>query len=245
MKLENIFNNLIKNGVDASNVEIIPNFIDSSSDIFISKDGNNDIKRVDGSLDKFAPDMIDKYSDVILNSKIIVCQLKVPKEFTEKLINFCYDNKKFLILTPCRPEKLSIVKDPSNIDLINKVSLITCNKDEFKILFGTEDIEKTVKLFPNKLIVTLGKDGLIYFDGNNIVKLPAIPTNVVDTVGAGDTLCGNLACSLSKKEDLKSSLEKAMYASAYKIQFHNAQAGMPTKECLHNYIKSFQCEQCK
>lgn len=52
--------------------------------------------------------MIDKYKDVILNSKIIVCQLKIPKEVTERLINFCNNNNKILILTPCRPEKLSI-----------------------------------------------------------------------------------------------------------------------------------------
>lgn len=234
-----ILENLHFNMVNTSNVEIVDGLQNDYSNIYIRlKDKDNDIKRVNGAIDSFTPDMIDRYSDVLLGSNIIVCQLKVPKEVTEKLINFCYKHKKFLILTPCRPDKLCISNNKQNLDLINKISLITCNKKECETIFGTDDIESVVKKYPNKLIVTLGKDGLIYYNGKRVIRMPAIETDVIDTVGAGDTLCGNLACFLSQQLDLEHALRKAMYASTLKLQVKTAQAGMPYKEDLDNFIST-------
>jgi fructose-1,6-bisphosphatase/inositol monophosphatase family enzyme len=143
-----------------------------------------------------------------------------------------------LILTPCRPNKLSVVEDKNNQKLIDKISIITCNKTECETLFGTDDIESTVKKYPNKLIVTLGKDGLMYYNGTRVIKMPAIPVDVVDTIGAGDTLCGNLACFLSQNLDLEHALRRAMYASAMKVQVKSAQEGMPYREDLDDFIET-------
>ena len=49
----------------------------------------------------------------------------------------------------------------------------------------------------------------MYYDGTEVVKMPAIETQVVDTVGAGDTLAGNLAANLAKGLTLNESLKKA------------------------------------
>lgn len=237
---KSIIENLNFNMVDTSNVEMIEGLQNDYSNIRINiKDKDNEIERFSGAIDSFTADMIDTYSDVLLNSKIIVCQLKVPKEVTEKLINFCYDNNKVLILTPCRPQKLSI-SDPKNIELIDKISLITCNKEECKIIFNTDNVEECVKKYPNKLIVTLGKDGLMYYNGNRIIKMPAIDVDVVDTTGAGDTFNGNLAALIAKGTTLKHAIRKAMYASTMKIQVKSAQAGMPYIEDLENFITTIR-----
>ena len=83
-------------------------------------------------------------------------------------------------------------------------------------LFGTDDIESCVSMYPNKLIVTLGCQGIMYHNGNEIVKIPAIPVkHVEDTTGAGDTFNGNFAAAmnisehtLSKKLNNKSSFDQ-------------------------------------
>lgn len=234
---QNIIENLRFNSVDTQNIDIVKNIQNDCSNIYIRlEDKDNDIHRMTGAIDSFTTDMIEQYKDVLLNSNIIVCQLKIPKEVTEKLINFCYENNKFLILTPCRPAKLSIADNPNNKELIDKISLITCNKKECETIFNTSDIESIVKQYPNKLIVTLGSEGLMYYNGERILKMPAIPTEVVDTIGAGDTLCGNLAAALSTGLDLEHALRKSMYASAMKLQKKSAQDGMPWKENLENFI---------
>ena len=139
--------------------------------------------------------MIEKYKSVILNSKIILSQLKAPKEVCKELI-----------LTPCRPEKLDISIE-ENKKLIEKISIITANKKECEKIFKTSDIEKCVEMYPNKLIVTLGKDGVMYHNGIKVVKMPALEIEEVkDTTGAGDTLNGNLAASIINKYTLKTLL---------------------------------------
>ena len=227
-----IIDNFKYNGVDTSNIEMINDLENDYSNIYINiSDKDNDIKRFGKAIDSFSVDMVDNHADVILNSTVIVCQLKCPIEVTEKLINFCYENNKILVLTPCRPTKLTGRKD-----LIDKVSIITCNRSECSAIFGTDDIESCVKEYPNKLIVTLGADGLMYYNGTRIIKMPAIDVKVEDTTGAGDTLNGNLSYLLSQGLDLKHSLRRAMYASAMKITKKGAQDGMPYKEDLEDFI---------
>ena len=233
-----ILDNLNFYHVDTSYVEIDDKITNDYSNIYIQlQDKDNDIVRFSGAINSFTPDMIDRYQDILLRSKIIACQLKVPKEVTKALIEFCDSHKKTLVLTPCRPEKLNILEE-GNLELIDKISIITCNQKECSTIFGTEDVLEVVKKYPNKLIVTLGSEGLVYYNGTRVVHMPAISTDVVDTTGAGDTLNGNLCAFLSKGMDLEHALRKAMYASAMKLTKSTAQAGMPYLEDLENYIQT-------
>ena len=229
---DDIYSNLLSNGIDTSNVEVIDGLGNDYANIYINAyDKDNTIERFGGAIDSFTPDMITAHQDAILNSSIVVCQLKCPIEVTEALIEFCHKNQKTLILTPCRPKKLI-----GKFDLIDKVSLITCNEEECKTIFGTDDLDACVTRYPNKLIVTLGERGVMYHNGAEIVRIPALDVPVLDTTGAGDTLNGNLAYLLSQGWSLDAALDRAQYASAMKIQVQSAQAGMPTQEQLTKFI---------
>lgn len=231
---ETIYNNLKYNDVDTSNIEMIPNLKNDFSEIYIDLETkDNEIIRNTSSINSFTVDMIEKYKDVLLNSSIIASQLKVPKNVSDSLINFCYKNNKPIIVTPCNPDKLSL-------DLIDKISIITANQKECETIFKTTNIEECVTKYPNKLIVTLGKEGVIYHDGTNIVRLPAILSdNLKDTTGAGDTFNGNLAYCLTHGYTLKDAIVRSQYASSMKVQVPTAQAGMPDKEELDKYVEDF------
>ena len=231
---ETIYNNLKYNDVDTSNIEMIPNLKNDFSEIYIDLETkDNEIIRNTSSINSFTVDMIEKYKDVLLNSSIIASQLKVPKNVSDSLINFCYENNKPIIVTPCNPDKLSL-------DLIDKISIITANQKECETIFKTTNIEECVTKNPNKLIVTLGKEGVIYHDGTNIVRLPAILSdNLKDTTGAGDTFNGNLAYCLTHGYTLKDAIVRSQYASSMKVQVPTAQAGMPDKEELDKYVEDF------
>lgn len=231
---ETIYNNLKYNDVDTSNIEMIPNLKNDFSEIYIDLETkDNEIIRNTSSINSFTVDMIEKYKDVLLNSSIIASQLKVPKNVSDSLINFCYENNKPIIVTPCNPDKLSL-------DLIDKISIITANQKECETIFKTTNIEECVTKYPNKLIVTLGKEGVIYHDGTNIVILPAILSdNLKDTTGAGDTFNGNLAYCLTHGYTLKDAIVRSQYASSMKVQVPTAQAGMPDKEELDKYVEDF------
>ncbi len=233
-----IVDNLRKNNVCVNFIEMVEGLKNDCSKIYIEKDNkDNEIIRENGAIDSFSIDMIEKYKEVLLSSKIVVAQMKIPKEVSIALIEFCNKNNIPLIITPCRPDKLKISEE-GNYELIDKISYITANKKECSTIFETDNIISVLKKYPNKLIVTLGSEGLIYYDGKNINKIDAIKVDkIVDTTGAGDTFNGNLAALLSKNVPLSVAIEKAQYASALKLSKEGAQDGMPYKEELNTFIR--------
>lgn len=234
---QKILENLVYNNVGTNNIELVEGLLNDCANIVINNnDKDNDITRFSGAIDSFTSDMIERYKNVFLKSKIVVAQMKVPKEVSVELINFCYDNKIPLIITPCRPQKL-YVGDKGNLELIDKITYITANRKECSIIFGTENIEECVSKYPNKLIITLGSEGVMYHDGTQIVHIKGHKiSNVVDTTGAGDTLNGNLAAALVNGYSLREAISRAQFASCMKIQKRGAQDGMPYKDELDNYI---------
>lgn len=236
---QSILDNLVYNGVYTNNVEIVEGLKNDYSKVYIDeKSKDNDIERFNGAIDSFTPDMVLKYKKVLLESKMVVAQMKVPKEVSVELINFCYDNNIPIIITPCRPKRLSISEE-GNKELIDKITYITANKEECKTIFGTDDVEACVRRYPNKLIVTLGSEGVIYNDGKETIHIEAIKvSNVEDTTGAGDTFNGNLAYCLTQGYALNDAIVRSQYASAMKVQVKTAQTGMPYKEELDTYIRN-------
>ena len=236
-----ILNNLKINNISTIGVEIVEGLKNDCSKIFIdniSKD--NRIEREISTINNFSVDMIEKYKHILLNSKMVIAQMKIPKEVSMALINFCYSNKIPIIITPCRPEKLKI-SEKENIELLNKITYITANKKECQTMFDTLDIESCVKQYPNKLIVTLGSNGVIYHNGKKIVKIDPINIQpIVDTTGAGDTFTGNLSALLANGKNLNKSIKIAQFASAIKITKKSAQEGMPYYNELEQFIKEYK-----
>lgn len=227
---EIILRYLEENKVSTENVEIIAEGSDIDS-IFVNKNGENTIQRKKEIIKQFSIEMIENNRDILLDSKIVVSQLKAPLAFCKELINFCYAHKKMHVLTPCRPKKLA-----SNLELIDKLSIITANRSECETIFGTQDIEACVSKNKSKLIVTMGEEGVVYHNGTRIVKVPAIPVKVIDTTGCGDCFNGNLVYCLSNGYQLEDAIIRAQYAAALKAQVKTATAGMPTSKELEDFI---------
>ena len=87
---QRILENLVYNNITTNNIEVVEGLSNDYAKIVIDeKTKDNDIERFAGAIDSFTPEMIDRYKDVILNSKIILIQLKIPKDVVTKIINFC------------------------------------------------------------------------------------------------------------------------------------------------------------
>ena len=241
-----IVDNLDANGIDISNVDMVDGLDNDVAIINVnSSDKDNSIVRKTGAINSFDVDMIEKYKDVLLDSKIVVAQMKIPKEVSVKLIEFCHEHNIPIIITPCRPKKLRI-SDDNNSELIDKISFITCNKEECFEVFGTDDVEECVRRYPNKLIVTLGGDGLIYNNGSENIHLEPVQTdNIVDTTGCGDTFAGVFATALASGASIDEAIRRGNYAAGMKVSVESAQAGMPTKPELDQFIEQFEANDSK
>lgn len=94
--------------------------------------------------------------------------------------------------------------DPGRVvEIAHTADILKCNQSEFMALTGTEAIIQNQKLleiakqadpsFPDRLCVTFGKKGALYFSENNEIYYgKADPVEVVDTIGAGDAFMAGL-----------------------------------------------------
>ncbi len=80
--------------------------------------------------------------------------------------------------------------------------IVKASADDVAALHPGEDPEVVARRWqsfgPAVVIVTLGGDGVLAVTSDAAVRLPAPPTTVVDTVGAGDTFTAGLLASLHR-----------------------------------------------
>lgn len=79
------------------------------------------------------------------------------------------------------------------------------------------------------VLVTLGHEGAVLIGGDNgLLRLPAPMVDAIDTVGAGDTLCGALAASLAKGFEIVKALRVAVDAASLAVTRKGSQSSFPT-----------------
>lgn len=195
------------------------------ANIIVAEDDNSIIV-VPGANYKVDKDLIDKYKKHILEADIVLLQLEIPMDVVKYTLDFCYENNIKTVLNPAPAVKLDNC-------MIDRATFITPNEHECKIILGAEkdsNIEDIIKKYPNKLMITMGEKGVMYYDGNEVVIVPAYKVEVVDTTGAGDTFNGAFARAIVNNYNLKDAINFANKASSKSVTKLGAQAGMPTLE---------------
>lgn len=219
---EEILNNFSSNGVFTTYVEPVTHSETGTAHITLA-DGDNSIIVVKGANNYVTPDFVEKALDVILESDIVLIQQEIPEETVEYVTEICFANDVPLLLNPAPARPISKT-------VIEKATYITPNEWEASVLFENKDIHEALKEFPNKLLVTEGKNGVRYYDGENEVLVPAYVVNAVDTTGAGDTFNAAFAVAIAEGNSIKDSIRFANRAASLSVTKFGAQGGMPTRE---------------
>ncbi|MDF9867655.1 ribokinase [Bacilli bacterium PM5-3] len=217
---------LSKEAIDISNLK--ESFTETGTAIITINNNDNTIVVIPGANDDIDIDYIKEHEN-LLKESIVVLQNEIKQETNEYIINYCFENNIPLIYNPAPARKI-------DLDLLNKITYFTPNESEAKLIFETDNFEEIVKQYPNKVIITVGKDGVIYYDDKliNIAPNPVVP---VDTTGAGDTLNGILAASLYEGYTLNKALQRSVAGATLSIMKKGAQTGMPTRKDLEDEKK--------
>lgn len=98
---------------------------------------------------------------------------------------------------------------------------------------GEELIRKLSRKFPGaKIVLTLGGDGSMYKDGEEILTQPIYKVPVVDTTAAGDTFTGFFIGGLMRGENPKEALDHAAKAAAIAVSRAGAAPSIPDRSEL-------------
>lgn len=131
------------------------------------------------------------------------------------------------------------------LDAIKKVDLIKFTSEELELLTNKKDIKTSLDTLLTKnqiAVVTLGKDGSIFYSKDKFLKVESIPMKPVDTTGAGDAFYSYFIYEIDKGLDLgnekriKEALYKANIVGGLATQKKGAISVVPSLEELDKYL---------
>lgn len=136
---------------------------------------------------------------------------------------------------PGKPEELPL----------ELVDIFMVNELEAAALAGTSaegdfrDILKALqKKYPKAAIVmTLGKEGVLYGYKEEFYSHPIFKVNAVDTTAAGDTFCGYFLAALCAEKSVEMALREASAASAMAVSAKGAAPSIPVHSAMEEWLR--------
>lgn len=129
-----------------------------------------------------------------------------------------------------------------NYDLA-KVEVLIVNEVEAAALSHTEApaqaVEQLVRRYPKThIVLTLGRDGLLYGYGDVRQEVPSLKVTAVDETAAGDAFIGYFMASLLNGATITDALRAGSIAGAYAVTKEGAAVSIPSKEEFHAFERN-------
>ncbi|MGD1823587.1 MAG: ribokinase [Pleomorphochaeta sp.] len=195
--------------------------------IQVNKEGNNCILLYPGANDLQDVEFVNEVFDNFGSNDYLVLQNEINN--MDLIVEKAHEKNMKIFLNPSPFNEKIETLNLNHIDyfLLNEIEAsLMCNEnsDDINIL-----INKLRKKYPNaKFVLTLGKDGVIYFDSESIYSHGIYDVEVVDTTAAGDTFTGYFIASISKGLDIEKTLELASIASSISVTKNGAALSIPS-----------------
>jgi len=142
---------------------------------------------------------------------VYICGLEIEEETGSYIINFLEQNPHFQIIFAPSPRINHISKEKMN-RLLSLSPILHLNEKEILEYTNKLTIEEAAKELylqtKNIIIVTLGKKGCYYYDHKHHY-FDSQKTQVVDTIGAGDSHIGTIIAMLYQNQPLDKCMKKA------------------------------------
>ena len=235
---EELLSNLQKHNVNTDNVKlseknntgmgIVNVFDDGKLIATITRGANYDITNSD----------IDKIKNEIISAQIIILQMEIPIEVIEYVINLASKHDVYIILNAAPACEI-------REDVLSKVNCLVVNETEASFYLNKEindvksSIENCEELYgkiKDLLIITLGENGSLLYDGKEKLHIKARKAEVTETTGAGDSFIGAFAYKLLNDSSYQEAAEFASLVSSITVTKIGAQDSMPTYEEVKKFL---------
>lgn len=202
----------------------------------------NEIIVILGASATYEEEDLEKLKEALSGCEYLLLQMEINREATERLISMAYDMGIRVILNPAPVQQLSE-------ELYSKLYLVTPNEVEARILteIACDDIEgcrQAARAFMEKgverVIITIGKRGVYYYDGETEEIIGNYNVKVLDTTGAGDAFNGGLLAGLSQGMELLSAARYGNVVSNLAVTKLGTAPAMPTKQEIDVFIEKEQ-----
>ncbi len=202
--------------------------------IQVDKNAQNSILLFGGANRKLTKEYVDEVLDNFESGDILLLQNEV--NLLPYIVDEAYKKGMQIALNP------SPYNDELKMVDLTKVSIFLLNEVEGGQITGLTDPEEVLskmrEMFPKaKIVLTLGKDGAIYAEGDNVYHQPIFKVEAVDTTAAGDTFTGYFLAGLIDGMNVEDILKMSAKASSIAVTRHGAVQSIPLKEEVLKALK--------
>ncbi|TBL77665.1 ribokinase [Paenibacillus thalictri] len=175
----------------------------------------------------------------IRQSTVLLVQMEIPHETALYAMRKAREHGVFVILDPAPADGVTA-------DMLVYADLVTPNKQEVGMIAGIDVMDdETAAAAANwfaqagvpNCIIKMGENGSLLYANGEFTRIPGIPVQAVDTIGAGDSFAGALATAIDDGASLTEAAAFAAAVSALKVTRAGAQTGLPTREELEVFCQ--------
>lgn len=198
--------------------------------VTVAEDGENSIVVIVGANDSVDAAQVTASREVLEQAAIVVCQGEIPREAIEALPSLVRGR---FLHNPAPVMEL----DPA---VLRASDPLVVNEHEAALVLAQLSPGDDVPELPEHIafalqdtgivsvVLTLGAQGSVVTDYDELHWIPAARVEAVDTTGAGDAFIGALAVGLARGESLPDAARLASQVGAFAATGHGAQPSYPS-----------------
>jgi len=229
-----------KDGIDTKHVTMTDQAATGIAVITVDGKGENTIVVASGANGLLTSEDIRNAEAEISEADVLLMQLETPIEPLITAAQMAHNKGKFVILNPAPAPREALP-----IELLRNIDLIIPNETEAALITGVEvkdaasakqAMDALKRLGVKDAMITVGSKGVLAFDNNKVIQVPACKVKAIDTTAAGDTFCGALCVALCRGKGKHEAITFANKAAAYTVRHEGAQCAMPKLEDIQNIL---------
>ncbi len=156
---------------------------------------------------------------LLQNAQVVVADTNIPQESLEYLAEHC--------TVPLFCDPVSTQKAEKLRPILPKIHTLKPNRLEAELLSGIpiqtagdaeRAADKLLSMGVHRVFLSLGADGVLAAMGENRIRLPNLPGNMVNTTGCGDAFMAALVWAYLQGSDLENTARVGLAAGAIAME---------------------------
>lgn len=226
---------LLAEGIDCSAMDVAGGVPSGIASILVDDAGQNAIVIVAGGNGEMSPARVERHQALLANAEVVIAQLEVPAATVEATLSRAHALGRTVILNPAP------AVGPLPAHWYGMVDYLIPNESEAALLTGLpvdspetalRAAQRLLEAGARRVLITLGRQGVLYADAERHLHVPVAPVVAVDTTAAGDTFVGGFAAGLAEGMSLEAAIALGQQAAALAVTRLGAQPSIPYRHEL-------------